>query len=309
LKLSRIFSALMIGLLMAGLLAFTPELTQAATPVVMQTRVEDVATRNEYISVSNTGEEIDLRSAEATARTSGVDDNSFVPLNSEVMDANKIIGSDQRTQINNTNIFPYQAIVLIVTNEGNCSGYLIGPHTVITAGHCVYDPATGGWATNVKVYAGANGNTIHAPMAYASQLRSVKAWTEDQKDRSDYGAVILGSNLGDTVGWFGWRSTPLGPTDALNETFLNLTGYPGDKPFATMWTHGKTYYNFGAADRLLYHTMDAYHGQSGAPIYKMSHPVCGVCAFAIHTGSTGNMNRAIRIDSTVSSYLKLWKNA
>lgn len=307
-KLSKIFSALMIGLLLAGLLVFTPELTQAATPGIMQTRLAEVVTRNdnEFISVSNTGEEIDLRSAEATARTSGLDGDSFVPLNSEVMDANKVIGSDQRTRIYNTDVFPYRAIVLIKTDQGNCSGYLIGPHTVITAGHCVYD---GGWSTNVKVYAGPNGNTFNVPMAYASGLYSVKAWTQDGKDRSDYGAVILGSDLGNTVGWFGWRHTPLGPTDALNETFLNLTGYPGDKPYATMWTHGKTYYNFGAADRLLYHTMDAYHGQSGAPIYKMSHPVCGVCAFAIHTGSTGNMNRAVRIDPTVSSYLKLWKNS
>lgn len=56
----------------------------------------------------------------------------------------RIIGPDDRVKITNTTNFPWSAMVRITKyftedKTGACSGWMLGPSTVVTAGHCVYD--------------------------------------------------------------------------------------------------------------------------------------------------------------------------
>ncbi|MET1138381.1 trypsin-like serine protease, partial [Bacillus subtilis] len=70
-----------------------------------------------------------------------------------------VIGSDDRTRVTNTTAYPYRAIVHISSSIGSCTGWMIGPKTVATAGHCIYDTSSGSFAGTATVSPGRNGTS------------------------------------------------------------------------------------------------------------------------------------------------------
>ena len=122
-----------------------------------------------------------------------------------------VIGKDDRIRINATNNYPWRAIcsLKIKAKDGTNwigTGFLIGPRTVITAGHCVYMRKHGGWAQSIEVIPGRNGSQKPYGSCHSTKFHSVKGWTKSNKRSHDYGAIILPSNckLGNTVGYFGY---------------------------------------------------------------------------------------------------------
>ena len=72
-----------------------------------------------------------------------------------------VIDTDDRRRILETDLFPWRTIcALHITSAlGGFvgTGWLAGPRTVITAGHCVYHLADmGGWANEIEVTPGRN---------------------------------------------------------------------------------------------------------------------------------------------------------
>jgi V8-like Glu-specific endopeptidase len=58
-----------------------------------------------------------------------------------------VLGEDDRTEIGDTTVSPWKWVcsLIITSRDGHSwigTGWLVGPHTVITAGHCVYMPAS-----------------------------------------------------------------------------------------------------------------------------------------------------------------------
>lgn len=212
---------------------------------------------------------------------------------------NKVIGVDNRIQVNPTTTYPYRAVVHISSSIGGCTGWLIGPRTVATAGHCVFN--NGAWATNVVVTPGRNGLVKPYGSSQAHRLFSVAGWVNSGNGNYDYGAIQLKKPLGDTVGWFGFRWT----SASLQDTWARISGYPGDKPFGTQWRH-QGYVNNGTYR--LFYSIDTFNGQSGAPVYQLNYPNCGPCGIAIHTGGTTSGNWGTRIRQPVFNNLLYWKN-
>ncbi|TCS93063.1 trypsin-like serine peptidase [Hazenella coriacea] len=224
-------------------------------------------------------------------------------ITSNAIGITSIIGNDDRTKVTNTTSFPYSAVVHIQSDIGQCTGWMIGPHTVATAGHCIYNTSTDRWASWARVYPGKNGSSNPYGYANATGFRSVIGWTQNHNHEYDYGAIQLDQNIGNSTGWFGyrWQSwSYVGESETV-------VGYPGDKDSGTtMWKHkdkiGKE------TSEKLYYQNDTIGGQSGSPIWQ-TRSECGECSIGVHAyGASGGYNSGTRITEAKFNNFTNWKN-
>ena len=180
-----------------------------------------------------------------------------------------IIGRDDRVRIQSTTKTPWKRFcaLRITFPSGRTfrgTGSLIGSRAVLTAGHCVFMRAEGGWARSIEVIPAMDGATRPYGSATSSNLRSVVGWTTSQKPEYDYGCIILpqGSFGGRNLGRFGFAA--LDPAALLAQPMV-LAGYPGDKPFAELWGMSRKIKR--VTPRTLIYDIDTVGGQSGAPVY------------------------------------------
>ncbi len=223
----------------------------------------------------------------------------------EFLIAETVCGRDDRVRISPTTGTPWRWICqLIITRadggQSRCTGWFIGPRTVMTSGHCVFSRAAGGWARRIEVIPGMNAALRPFGSQVATSFRSVLGWTRDQNQNYDYGAIILpNNNLGNRVGWFGFANLSTG---SLNGLLVNNAGYPGDKPFGTQW------FNAGRItkvnDHLLEYMIDTASGQNGSPIWRYSNGQRQ--AVGVH-GYGGCPNKAMRINRSVFDNMLAWK--
>ena len=185
--------------------------------------------------------------------------------------AETVCGSDERVQITGTTVVPWRWIcqLIITFNNGaraRGTGWFIGPHTVMTAGHCVHGASTGGWAREIEVIPGMNGALRPFGSQIGRSFRSVTGWTNGANPEYDYGAIILPNNdLGNKTGWFGFAALNDG---SLNGLLINISGYAGDKPFGTQWFMAGNITSVQA--RRLRYMVDTFGGQSGSPAWRLS---------------------------------------
>lgn len=216
-------------------------------------------------------------------------------------------GRDDRVRINGTTKYPWRAICsLIMTSRTGKkfigTGWLVGPRTVITAGHCVYFHNEGGWAKSIQVIPGRNGGRRPYGSCKATSFRSVTGWTRNKNRNTDYGAIILPSNcrFGDRVGYFGYAYK--NDTNLMRLT-LNISGYPGDKPSGTQWFHSKR--PARVTPNTINYTIDTAGGQSGSPVWYISNGKR--YAIGIHTNGGSFSNSATRIIKSVFNLITKWK--
>jgi glutamyl endopeptidase len=222
--------------------------------------------------------------------------------------AEVVIGADDRVKVNNTTDYPWRAICSLRITAADDStwigtGWLAGPRVVMTAGHCVYIHARGGWVKRIEVIPGRNGASRPFGECTSSQFHSVKGWTESKKRSHDYGAIILSSECkyGNRVGFFGFAS--LGFFSLLGLK-VNLSGYPGDKPTGTQWWHARRITL--VTPRTLVYNIDTAGGQSGSPVWRLKNGQRH--AVGIHTNGSTAGNSATRITDPVFNNIKNWKN-
>ncbi|NEO01562.1 MAG: serine protease [Moorea sp. SIO3I7] len=217
-----------------------------------------------------------------------------------------VCGSDDRIRISSLTSMPWRWICQLIITKANgrrslCTGWFIGPRTVMTSGHCVYSHSAGGWARKIEVFPGIDENEAPLGSQVSTSFRSVKGWTQEQDDDFDYGAIILPDDtLGNRVGWFGFANLS---DDLLTNLLINNSGYAGDKPFGTQW------FNAGRITRIsgrkLSYMLDTYGGQSGSPVWRLQdgqHHVVGIHGYG------GCPNSAVRITKSVFDNMSAWKN-
>ncbi|WP_436638590.1 trypsin-like serine peptidase [Microbaculum sp. FT89] len=219
-----------------------------------------------------------------------------------------IIGRDTRRRVRRTKRWPNRAVTLVTFSAGRCTGWLMSPDTVATAGHCVHEGDGGDFypVESYKIYPGANGSRTPYGSCNATNLHTVRGWAKRGRDDFDYGAIKLDCDIGETVGYLGffWKR------GSLNGMRTIITGFPGDKRL-TMWrSKGRV---TATERRRVFYRNDTTGGMSGSPVYRRKRGCNSFCAMAIHAYGTYNgppystNNHGTRINRAVYRNLRKWR--
>jgi V8-like Glu-specific endopeptidase len=218
-------------------------------------------------------------------------------------------GPDDRREIADTTIYPWRAIASLLITAADNSAWLgtawfVSPKTLITAGHCVYIrdsgvPGRDGWVKKISVMPGRNGNALPYGAVTSTVFRSVDGWISSGDENFDYGAIVIPTPLGETVGVFGLA---VYPDSDLEAALVNISGYPGDQPAGTQWFDSRAIADLNA--RKLYYDIDTAGGQSGAPVFRiLNDSRIGV---AVHAYGGSDTNSGTRINTDVYNLMKSW---
>lgn len=218
-----------------------------------------------------------------------------------------IIGPDNRIRITNTTSWPYPVHGHLIMRFPNGATYIgtgtmVNRHHVLTAGHCVYSKADGGWATQVQFNAAQNDAALPFGTAFATRLLSVKGWTTDGDSNWDMGMLILNSELGTRTGYFGVIT--FGSDAELKKSRVNVSGYPGDKGGRQMWTHNDIIKRT-ESERFFY-DIDTMGGQSGSAVWSVWSGHAGEKVAGIHTTGSSSGNGATRISRPKFDRIVSW---
>jgi V8-like Glu-specific endopeptidase len=222
-----------------------------------------------------------------------------------------IFGSDNRVSVGSTLEWPARSVAKLYVTwpngaGGGCTGTLIGRRSVISAGHCVYNPDKGGWAAAITAIPGLDGQYMPFGSGQMIYIDSVTGWTEDQNNDYDYSMITLDRNLGDATGWMGLASLSDSTLDGLP---AEIAGYPGDLANGVgEYVARDPIETFDST--MLYYDIDTMPGDSGASVRGSGSWRDYV--FGVHGGDGifwfTHYNRAARINS--DRYYKIlgWMN-
>ena len=176
---------------------------------------------------------------------------------------------DRRKQILETELTPWRMIcsLEITGQNGSCfigTGWFAAPSTVITAGHCVFDPIElGGWARSIKIIPGRDDDVEPFESTQSSAFSAADIWLASQDPDFDFAAIHLNTDLGLQVGSFGIGVLP----DAeLTNRLVNVSGYPVSPGNGRQQYFHANRVKAVTARRVFY-DVDTMGGQSGSPVW------------------------------------------
>jgi glutamyl endopeptidase len=195
----------------------------------------------------------------------------------------EVIRVDSRVRVRDTTVAPFRYICSIETPEGSGTGTLIGPSTVLTAGHVIVKGNSKHTQTpsTVRVVHGKNGSLEPLPATSASEIILHPDYV--RVSATDIAIIKLQDPIGKT-GYWNTKNVP-SRADRTGTSILdgrlplpagtlkvNLSGYPGDKNFQQFRAYDLTVKH---KDGILYYVNDTIAGHSGCPVWVRRHPSKG----------------------------------
>lgn len=219
--------------------------------------------------------------------------------------------NDGRQFVANTRVYPYKTVCYLEVTFPNGrtdtygTGVLVYKDIVLTAGHVVYRPDCGGYATKVAVFPGRAGDTTVSgsePYQYTTvQNLYVDPAYVNGDGHSDWAMMKTYNTIGDWVGaWMGIAYSEDYSFFVDDNLSVSVVGYPMDKgdpagnhkQFFQWYSRDKV---FAVNNKIMVYLTDTYSGQSGAPVYEKDQYVV-----AIHHGEFVNsyqkMNYGVNIN-------------
>jgi glutamyl endopeptidase len=248
----------------------------------------------------------------------------------EEREGRSVIGSDNRTYRSSNQSYPNRTFTF---SDLGCSGTMIGPSTMVTAAHCVYNTDTNAWykvpngsgGTRWPRYStGVDGRDANpTPDGWIScyDITVPGGWVDGNDVKYDYAVLDFSSRCGDRPGDIsGW----IGTTTGWNDTEGHLiAGYPQVAKGVTRYTGSSTPFSaaelWADAERTgvwldpsyqLKYPIDTTGGQSGAGVYYIADSNGWYILDGIHKGNDGDStyNRGRRFDSTVRSFVEQYSD-